>query len=72
MDNVTIKDVLDLGMNGVLLFFVIKLWDRLNKVTDIFINDRKAQRADSQAIANSTGARLPPAIASDNRTDADL
>lgn len=41
MENIILKDVLDLGFNGVILAICGLLWHRLNKVTDILIETRK-------------------------------
>lgn len=52
---VTLKDILDLGMQGILLAFVGALWQRLNKVTDAFIEDRRQAAAERQVIAEAYG-----------------
>lgn len=54
-EQITLKDVLDLGMQGVLLVFVGALWQRLNKVTDAFIEDRQQAAAERQVIAQAYG-----------------
>lgn len=38
LDTIVLKDILDLGFNGVILVICALLWIRLNKVTDILIN----------------------------------
>ena len=57
LETLTLKDVLDLGMQGVLLVFVFALWRRLNEVTDMFLKDRveaKAQRERIESAINSS------------------
>lgn len=44
------KTVLDLGGQGVLLFLLYKVWERLTTVTDILIEDKRKAEAQRQEI----------------------
>lgn len=59
LEALTLKDILDLGMQGILLVFVYALWQRLNTVTDRFFEDREAASAEREIIARLAG--LEPA-----------
>jgi len=54
-DGFALKDLLDLGVSGLLTFFLWQLWQRLNKVTDYLIQDREQAKAERQAIAQASG-----------------
>lgn len=58
MENLTFKDIIDLGSNAVYLFFIFKLWERLTQLTDVMIKDRDEARAERLVIAQQVGARL--------------
>lgn len=55
LESLTLKDLIDLGMSGILLAFCFALWQRLNYVTDFLINDRKQAQAERRVIAKSAG-----------------
>lgn len=55
MDAWTLKDFLDLGSNGMLTFFLYQLWTRLNKVTDVLIENAKQSAAERAVIAQQRG-----------------
>ena len=55
MDSWQLKDFLDLGSNGLLTFFLWQVWSRLNKVTDMFFEDRKQAAAERAVIARQNG-----------------
>lgn len=59
MENLTLKDIIDLGTSGMLLFFLWQVWTRLNLITDIMIAERARSAMDRQAIAQAVGARMP-------------
>jgi hypothetical protein len=50
-----LKDILDLGGQGVLLFLLWQVWQRLNTVTDILIEDRRRAEAQRFAIMENQG-----------------
>lgn len=58
MENLTLKDVLDLGASGILIVIVWRLWMRLNVITDrMFIylesakQDRREMRRKLETVA---------------------
>ena len=58
IDGETIKLLLDIGGQGVLLFLLFQVWGRLNVVTDILIKDRmeaSEQRAELLAEVKAQG-----------------
>lgn len=55
LDSLTLKDILDLGTSGMLIVFLGLLWQRLNKVTDILIENGKQASAERQVIAQLVG-----------------
>lgn len=55
MAELTLKDILDLGTNGLLVVFLWLLWQRLNYVTDFLIKDRIEAQAERRAIARQAG-----------------
>lgn len=52
---VALKDLIDLGTSALLTFFLWQVWARLNKVTDVLIEDRKQAAAERQVIAQAYG-----------------
>jgi len=55
MDALTIKDIATLGSNGLLTFFLIQVWRRLNAVTDVLIESSRQAAAERQVIAKANG-----------------
>jgi hypothetical protein len=55
MDALQLKDFLTLGSNGLLTFFLYKLWVRLNQVTDVLIEINKQSSAERRALAKAQG-----------------
>lgn len=55
MENIALKDLLDLGSNGVLAFVVFRLYDRLNAITDRLFEYLEEGRADRKLIAEANG-----------------
>lgn len=55
LDSMTLKDILDLGTNGLLVVFLGMLWARLNKVTDILIENGRQAAAERVVIARQAG-----------------
>lgn len=55
LESLTLKDLLDLGMQGVLLAGLIVVWRRLNEVTDRILNDRERADAEREVIAALQG-----------------
>lgn len=55
MDALALKDFLALGSNGLLTFFLYKVWERLNKVTDVLIENAQQAAAERQVIAKANG-----------------
>lgn len=55
MDAWTLKDFIDLGSNGLLTFFLWQVWQRLNKVTDVLIENAQQSAAERAVIAKQAG-----------------
>jgi hypothetical protein len=55
MDALQLKDFLTLGSNGLLTFFLYKVWARLNQVTDVLIEANKQSSAERGALAKAQG-----------------
>jgi hypothetical protein len=55
MDALQLKDFLTLGSNGLLTFFLYKVWGRLNQVTDVLIEVNKQSSAERGALAKAQG-----------------
>lgn len=55
LDNILLKDILDLGFNGVILAICALLWVRLNKVTDILIDVAKDANTSAQEVRRALG-----------------
>lgn len=55
MDSLTLKDILDLGLQGILLVFVYALWQRLNAVTDRWFDYQEKADAEREVLATLSG-----------------
>lgn len=55
LENLTIKDLIDWGTSGMLLFFVYKLWQRMNFVIDKLFGYLEDAKAERKAIAAASG-----------------
>jgi hypothetical protein len=55
LEQVTLKDLIDLGTSGMLVFFLWKVWDRLNEVTDVVLKDRYQAAVEREIIAEANG-----------------
>jgi len=55
MEQIALKDLLDLGSNGVLAYVVFRLYDRLNAVTDRLFAYLERASDERQAIAQANG-----------------
>lgn len=51
MADLTLRDILEFGSTGVYLFIMWMLWRRLTEVTDLWMLELKAARAEREAIA---------------------
>lgn len=55
MENIILKDVLDLGFNGVTLAICAILWRRLTQVTDMLIEIAQIAKTNAVEARRSTG-----------------
>lgn len=55
VENIILKDILDLGFNGVILAICGLLWVRLNKVTDILIGIAESTEVRAAEVRRSLG-----------------
>lgn len=55
LETLTLKDVLDLGAQGIMAVAVVALWLRLNKVTDRWLDEKEQESAEREVLARLAG-----------------
>jgi hypothetical protein len=55
VENLTLKDLIDLGSSGFLTFAVVMLWRRLGEITDRLFQYLEDARAERHEIARASG-----------------